>query len=117
MNYVILINLYCNFFSYFRKHRFALLDTLFAAQADSKAINDDGIQEEVDTFVFTGHDTVSSAITYTLVCIAEHADVQEKLYDELKDAFSENIECDVNVSTNLTKIHSRKLRPSRTTVS
>lgn len=65
-----------------------MLDTLFAAQYDSKAIDDDGIQEEVDTFVFTGHDTVSSAITYTLLCIAEHTEVQEKLYEEIKDAFS-----------------------------
>lgn len=73
---------------YFRKHRYALLDTLFAAQADSKTIDDHGIQEEVDTFVFTGHDTVSSAITYTLLCIAEHSDIQEKLYAEINEAFS-----------------------------
>lgn len=55
---------------------------------DRKTIDDHGIQEEVDTFVFTGHDTVSAAITYTFLCIAEHKDVQEKLYGELKDAFS-----------------------------
>lgn len=63
-----------------------MLDTLFAAQQDGNQIDDDGIQEEVDTFVFTGHDTVSVAIINALMVIANHPKHQEQLYDEIVQA-------------------------------
>lgn len=35
-----------------KKKRMAMLDTLIAAQKDGEKIDDEGIREEVDTFIF-----------------------------------------------------------------
>lgn len=43
-----------------------------------------GIQEEVDTFVFEGFDTTMTAITFMLLLIASHSDVQQCLYVEIQ---------------------------------
>ena len=40
------------------------------------SLNISGIREEVDTFMFEGHDTVSSAICWTLYEIGLDTDVQ-----------------------------------------
>ena len=42
-----------------------------------------GIREEVDTFVFAGHDTTSSAVSWTLYEIGRHPDIQMKLHEEI----------------------------------
>lgn len=68
-----------------QKPRHALLDTLFAAQREN-LIDENGIQEEVDTFVFTGYDTVSAAIIHSLLVLANYQEVQTKLYDHIQKA-------------------------------
>lgn len=65
------------------KQRFAMLDTLLRAEHSSKQIDANGIQEEVDTFVFEGFDTTMTAITFILFMIANHGDVQQRLYNEI----------------------------------
>lgn len=60
-----------------------MLDTLLLAESNKK-IDGAGIQEEVDTFVFEGFDTTMTAITFILFAIANHENVQQKLYDEIK---------------------------------
>lgn len=69
---------------YKKKQRFAMLDTLLRAEYQSKQIDANGIQEEVDTFVFEGFDTTMTAITFILFAIANHSDVQQQLYDEIQ---------------------------------
>lgn len=69
---------------YKRKQRFAMLDTLLRAEYQSKQIDANGIQEEVDTFVFEGFDTTMTAITFILFAIANHSDVQQQLYEEIQ---------------------------------
>ncbi|KAK3749712.1 hypothetical protein RRG08_056501 [Elysia crispata] len=41
------------------------------------------IRDEVDTFLFEGHDTTSSAISWALYSIAEHPEIQQRAQDEL----------------------------------
>lgn len=66
-----------------KKKRLAMLDTLLVAEQDHKSIDKAGIQEEVDTFVFEGFDTTMTAITFILFAIANHEEVQQRLYEEI----------------------------------
>lgn len=59
-----------------------MLDTLLAAEAKQQ-IDEEGIREEVDTFMFEGHDTTSAALIFTLLLVALHPEVQERLYEEI----------------------------------
>jgi cytochrome P450 family 4 len=51
-------------------------------------IDDEGIIEETDTFTFEGHDTTSAAMTFTLLLLSHHPEVQEKLFEEIQDVMS-----------------------------
>ncbi|XP_055923185.1 cytochrome P450 4d2-like isoform X2 [Eupeodes corollae] len=67
------------------KHRMALLDILLLSTIDGKPLSNAEIREEVDTFMFAGHDTTKSAIGFTLYCISRNPDVQEKLVEEIQE--------------------------------
>ncbi|KAF5297163.1 hypothetical protein FQR65_LT10062 [Abscondita terminalis] len=58
------------------KKRLALLDLLMTLKYHGADITDEGIREEVDTFTFEGHDTTAVAISFALMLIANHRDVQ-----------------------------------------
>ena len=58
------------------RKRLAMLDLLLAAKKEEKGIDDKGICEEVDTFMFEGHDTTASALSFSLMLIACHKNVQ-----------------------------------------
>ncbi|XP_023316140.1 cytochrome P450 4C1-like [Trichogramma pretiosum] len=60
-----------------RKKRMAMLDLLLAAQRNG-LIDDQGIEEEVDTFTFEGHDTTGMAMSYTLFLLAHNQEAQER---------------------------------------
>ncbi|XP_070167211.1 cytochrome P450 4C1-like [Polyergus mexicanus] len=72
-----------------KKKRLALLDLLLAASRDN-FLTDLDIKEEVDTFMFGGHDTTAIAITFTLLLLAEHKDVQERVRVEIDTVMQEN---------------------------
>jgi len=72
-----------------KKKRLAMLDLLIAA-AGNNEINDSDIREEVDTFMFEGHDTVAMGLTYAILVLAEHKDVQERIRNEIKTVMHEN---------------------------
>lgn len=72
-----------------RKRRYAMLDTLLAAESKG-LIDEEGIREEVDTFTFEGHDTTSAALTFILFLIGTHHDVQERVYEEIRAISQEN---------------------------
>ncbi|KAK5648495.1 hypothetical protein RI129_003387 [Pyrocoelia pectoralis] len=69
------------------KKRLAMLDFLISAMNSGQPINDQGIQEEVDTFIFEGHDTTSSCIYFTLLMLACDSNVQQKVVDEIEEIF------------------------------
>lgn len=60
-----------------QKKRYAMLDTLLYEESMGN-IDHQGICEEVNTFMFTGYDTTSAALTFVMLNLAAHQDVQEK---------------------------------------
>ncbi|XP_020298764.1 cytochrome P450 4C1-like, partial [Pseudomyrmex gracilis] len=58
-----------------RKKRLAMLDLLIAASRETD-ITDLDIREEVDTFMFEGHDTTAMGVCFALLLLAEHKDIQ-----------------------------------------
>lgn len=74
---------------YKKKRKTAMLDLLIQAEKDG-LIDNVGIQEEVDTFMFEGHDTTASGLTFCLMLLANHKDVQDKIIEELDEIFGDS---------------------------
>jgi cytochrome P450 family 4 len=66
-----------------------MLDTLLAAETKG-LIDGQGIQEEVDTFTFEGHDTTAAGLIFTLLLLAHHPEAQEKILLEVKEMRGKN---------------------------
>lgn len=86
-----------------KRRRLALLDLLIEAQRQNNSFTDEGIQEEVDTFMFAGHDTVSSSTTFALYLLGRHPEVQRKVQKELDTVFGNDRERSVSVE-DITKL-------------
>ncbi|KAI1305841.1 Cytochrome P450 4C1 [Halotydeus destructor] len=64
------------------------MDTLiYQHLKDPKSLTMENIREEVDTFMFEGHDTTAWAVTWCTYLIGLDELVQEKLHQELDSAF------------------------------
>ncbi|NP_001165985.1 cytochrome P450 4AB4 precursor [Nasonia vitripennis] len=72
-----------------RKKRLAMLDLLISLFRNGQ-IDDEGIQEEVDTFIFEGHDTAAMGLSFALLLLAEHTDSQSRARDEVKEMFNKS---------------------------
>lgn len=66
------------------KKRMAFLDVLLQSTINGAPLSNEDIREEVDTFMFEGHDTTTSGIAFALYLIARHREVQNKLVEEIK---------------------------------
>uniref|UniRef100_UPI003B436FEE uncharacterized LOC140265571 n=1 Tax=Amyelois transitella TaxID=680683 RepID=UPI003B436FEE len=73
-----------------RRKKTAMLDLLIAAQKEGM-IDENGIQEEVDTFMFEGHDTTASGLTFCLMLLANNRDKQDKIVQELHEIFGKSL--------------------------
>lgn len=65
--------------------KMALLDFLLQATIEGKPLTNEDIREEVDTFMFEGHDTTTSGISFCLFNIAKHPEVQQKVLEEIQE--------------------------------
>ncbi|XP_025266590.1 cytochrome P450 4C1-like isoform X1 [Camponotus floridanus] len=72
-----------------KKKRLAMLDLLIAVSRET-SLTDLDIREEVDTFMFEGHDTTAAGIMFALLLLAEHKDVQERVRVEVNTMMQEN---------------------------
>lgn len=75
------------------KKKSAFLDILLQSTIEGKPLTNLEIREEVDTFMFEGHDTTSSGICFVLYNLAKYPEIQEKVWDEIQTV----IGTDVNV--------------------
>ena len=66
------------------KKKKVFIDTLLELHEEGN-IDIKGIEDEVNTFMFAGHDTTSSALSWMLYEIGRHPHVQSKLHQEVDD--------------------------------
>ncbi|XP_073251504.1 cytochrome P450 4V2-like [Porites lutea] len=76
---------------YKRKKRLAFLDLLLESY-DTGDISREGVREEVDTFMFEGHDTTAAGITWALYLLGRHPVIQQKVHDEVDSFFEQRPE-------------------------
>ncbi|KFQ21330.1 Cytochrome P450 4V2, partial [Merops nubicus] len=70
------------------KKRKAFLDMLLSATNDEgKKLSYRDIREEVDTFMFEGHDTTAAAMNWVLYLLGRNAEAQKKVQRELDEVF------------------------------
>ncbi|GJQ86414.1 hypothetical protein Trydic_g10323 [Trypoxylus dichotomus] len=73
-----------------RRRKKVFLDLLLDYSMTDPEFTEEHIREEVDTFMFEGHDTTATAITFALENLARNPDVQRKAYEEVRTIFSDN---------------------------
>ncbi|XP_040846118.1 cytochrome P450 4F2-like [Ochotona curzoniae] len=71
---------------------------LLTRDEDGKALSDEDVRAEADTFMFEGHDTTASGLSWILYNLAKHPEYQERCRKEVrelvKDRKPEEIEWD-----------------------
>ncbi|XP_017093177.2 cytochrome P450 4d1 isoform X2 [Drosophila bipectinata] len=72
------------------KRKMAFLDILLQSTIDEKPLTNLDIREEVDTFMFEGHDTTSSALMFFFYNIATHPEAQKKCFDEIRSVVGDD---------------------------
>ncbi|XP_046636789.1 cytochrome P450 4C1-like isoform X1 [Daphnia pulicaria] len=69
------------------KKRRAFLDLMLLANKNGVELSDLEIRNEVDTFMFEGHDTTASALVWFLYCMAINPKHQALVQEELNEVF------------------------------
>nr|CAD7442870.1 unnamed protein product [Timema bartmani] len=70
-----------------KKKRRAFLDLLLEASLQEGGLSDEEIREEVDTFMFEGHDTTAAGISWTIFLLGIHPEIQVRVQRELDKIF------------------------------
>ncbi|RXG61450.1 cytochrome P450 4c3 [Armadillidium vulgare] len=73
-----------------KKKRLAFLDMLLEYADEHEALSDEDIREEVDTFMFEGHDTTAAALNWTLYLFGQYPEIQDKVYEEIESIFGKS---------------------------
>lgn len=52
---------------------------------DGTGLSDEDLRAEVDTFMFAGHDTTATGLSWLLYIMAKHPEHQQKCREEVKE--------------------------------
>jgi cytochrome P450 len=78
------------------QRRIAFLDLLLKEhKTDPAGFTLKDIREEVDTFMFAGHDTTTFATFWACHAISQHPEVQKKLHNEIDTVLSKSFLLDL----------------------
>ncbi|XP_071453685.1 cytochrome P450 4C1-like [Hetaerina americana] len=70
--------------------RKSFLDLLLDLSDNGKVLSDADIREEVNTFMFAGHDTTSAAMNWSLFTLGNHPEAQIRILEEAKSVLEED---------------------------
>ena len=73
-----------------KKHLDFLDILLTARDAEGEGLTLEEIRAEVDTFLFEGHDTTASAISWAIYALAQNQEEQEKVYTEVQKVLGDH---------------------------
>nr|AFH35031.1 cytochrome P450 4C [Portunus trituberculatus] len=73
-----------------KKRRLAFLDLLLNYSETQTSLSNEDIREEVDTFMFEGHDTTAAALNWSLYLLGCHPEIQAKVHEELDSLFGDS---------------------------
>ncbi|ERE82886.1 cytochrome P450 4A12-like isoform 1 [Cricetulus griseus] len=62
---------------------------LFAQTEDGKSLSDEDLRAEVDTFMFEGHDTTASGISWILYALATNPEHQQRCREEVQNVLGD----------------------------
>ncbi|KAK2844848.1 hypothetical protein Q5P01_011507 [Channa striata] len=72
------------------KRNLDFLDILLLAKDENQqSLSDEDIQAEVDTFMFAGHDTTASGVSFIFYCLACHPEHQKMCRDEILEVLGD----------------------------
>nr|XP_033772218.1 cytochrome P450 4B1-like isoform X2 [Geotrypetes seraphini] len=73
-----------------KKRHLDFLDILLCAKDENgEGLSDEDLRAEVDTFMFEGHDTTASGISWILYCMAKYPEHQEKCRQEVQETLGD----------------------------
>ncbi|XP_058240637.1 cytochrome P450 4V2 [Hemibagrus wyckioides] len=74
-----------------KKKRRAFLDMLLkTTDEDGNKLTHQDIREEVDTFMFEGHDTTAAGMNWAIHLLGAHPEIQRKVQQELYEVFGDS---------------------------
>lgn len=79
------------------KKKKALLDLLLQTTVEDKPLTNEDIREEVDNFMFAGHDTTTTTIVFLLYNLAKYPEVQAKVFNEIMSVFGPNANEEITI--------------------
>ena len=98
-----------------RNRRLAFMDLLIEQHLnDSDHFTESDIREEVDTFMFEGHDTTAMSLIWTLHLLGNYPDIQDRVRKEIDEIRQQSDDYDdINddqINTNWTSNQLRKMK-------
>ncbi len=62
---------------------------------DGIGLSDTEIYDEVDTFMFEGHDTTASGLSWIIYNLAQHPELQERCREEVEEVMEGKDDTDI----------------------